>query len=236
VAGVWTDAEDRRIRFQANAAKLPRTRRLPQRFDGADDSAEYDSPKKFYRVQYFCVLDKIITTIDKRFNSPAWKLMNSMERLLVSSIRGDEIQQGDIEAVLQHSEGELSTQLVGELAQLKHIIRTDDERRMISSFAMVLAVLRKERPLLRLLPQVVALTKLLCVLPCSTATAERSFSQLKLIKSYMRSTMDQPRLNHLMVLAVHREKLSSLDIDRVMAEFIMRNDHRRQMFMLPKII
>ena len=42
---------------------------------------------------------------------------------------------------------------------------------------MCLDIMQKEHPLLRLLPQVVTLEKVLCVLPCSTAMPERYFSQ-----------------------------------------------------------
>ena len=57
------------------------------------------------------------------------------------------------------------------IVQLRHITTTDAQRQSVrpTSFALGLDILRKERPLLRLLPQVVTLVKLLCVLPCSTA-------------------------------------------------------------------
>ena len=43
------------------------------------------------------------------------------------------------------------------------------------------------------------LMKLILVLPATNATSERTFSLLKLIKSNLRSTMKQSRLNHLMI-------------------------------------
>ena len=49
-----------------------------------------------------------------------------------------------------------------ELQQLRHITITDAQRQSVSSFAVGLEILRKERSLLRLLPQVVTLVKLLC--------------------------------------------------------------------------
>ena len=118
------------------------------------------------------------------------------------------------------------------IVQLRHITTTDTTVRL-TSFALGLDILRKERPLLRLLPQVVTLVKLLCVLPCSTATPERSFSQLRRIKNYMRATMGQPRLNHLMVTAVHRGKIEQLNISKIMTDFIVRNDERIKTFSIP---
>ena len=52
-------------------------------------------------------------------------------------------------------------------------------------------------------------------IPVTTATAERSFSTLRRLKTYLRSTMLQARLNHRMILHIHKDrtdKLSVLDI------------------------
>ena len=40
--------------------------------------------------------------------------------------------------------------------------------------------------------------------------------------------MGQPRLNHVMVTAVHRGKIEQLNVDKIMTEFVLRNDERRK--------
>ena len=40
---------------------------------------------------------------------------------------------------------------------------------------------------------------------------ERSFSKLKLIKSYLRSTMSQKRLSELVILSIENEMLTELE-------------------------
>jgi hypothetical protein len=47
-------------------------------------------------------------------------------------------------------------------------------------------------------------------IPVTIASAERSFSKLKLIKSYLRSTMSQERLNGLAILSIENEMLKKL--------------------------
>ncbi|ESO12395.1 hypothetical protein HELRODRAFT_62880, partial [Helobdella robusta] len=42
-------------------------------------------------------------------------------------------------------------------------------------------------------------------LPVSTATAERSFSSMKRIKSYLRNSTSGKRLNGLALLSIHKE-------------------------------
>jgi hypothetical protein len=90
--------------------------------------------------------------------------------------------------------------------------------------------LSKEPALREILGEIVKCIKLLQVVPITTATAERSFSALKRLKSYLRTTMGQKRLNHLIVLHAHREVLDELDIRPVINDFIFRNPVRRSTF------
>ncbi len=70
----------------------------------------------------------------------------------------------------------------------------------------------------------------LLVVPASSAITERSFSALKRLKSYLRTTMSQERLNHVTVLHVHKERLDTVNTDKLTAEFVSRNDCRRSVF------
>ena len=46
--------------------------------------------------------------------------------------------------------------------------------------------------------------EILMLMPATAATSERSFSSLRHVKSYLRTTMRQDRLNHIMVLYIHK--------------------------------
>nr|CAH7756469.1 unnamed protein product [Callosobruchus chinensis] len=46
-----------------------------------------------------------------------------------------------------------------------------------------------------MIPEIIKLLKIIMTIPVSTCTAERSFSALRRIKTYLRSTMTQQRLN-----------------------------------------
>ncbi|PIK39824.1 hypothetical protein BSL78_23332 [Apostichopus japonicus] len=58
--------------------------------------------------------------------------------------------------------------------------------------------------------EVEALLWLLLVSSASSTEAERSFSALRRLKTWLRSTMTQQRLNHVMVCYIHRERLAQL--------------------------
>ncbi len=59
--------------------------------------------------------------------------------------------------------------------------------------------------------------------------AFRSFSALRRVKSYLRTTMTQERLNYLMLLYVHKERTDSLDLKLLVNDFIC-SDHRSNIF------
>jgi len=56
-----------------------------------------------------------------------------------------------------------------------------------------------------MLPNIECLLKILCIIPVTTATSKRSFSSLKRIKTYLRSTMNQSRLNGLALLNINKD-------------------------------
>ena len=78
--------------------------------------------------------------------------------------------------------------------------------------------------------QIEQLVHLLLTIPSSSAEAERSFSKLRRLKSYLRSRMKQNRLNNLSVLYVHKDKLDTLDVDEVVKAFIAKCDSRQATF------
>jgi hypothetical protein len=53
--------------------------------------------------------------------------------------------------------------------------------------------------------------KMLLTIPVTVASAERSFSKLKLLKSYMRSTMTQERLSGLAKIALENDTLEKIN-------------------------
>ena len=82
----------------------------------------------------------------------------------------------------------------------------------------------------RMIPQVVQLLQLYLIIHCTTATAERPFSQLHRIKNHLRTSMEQARMNHCMILAVYKEELDTLDLSKLVNEFILRNEMHRRTF------
>ena len=82
---------------------------------------------------------------------------------------------------------------------------------------------------LSLISNVKYLMQLIVVMPATNASSERSFSALRRVKTYLRATMKQDRLNYLMLLHVHKDKTDELDLKLLVNEFI-NSDHRSNIF------
>ena len=80
------------------------------------------------------------------------------------------------------------------------------------------------------MPQVIVLAKILLVMPATNAISQRSFSAMKRVRTYLRSTTSDGRLNHLMVLHVYKDRTDSFKMVEVLNAFVEWNDSRHPIF------
>ena len=71
-------------------------------------------------------------------------------------------------------------------------------------------------------PNLVKLLHIAMTICVSTAKCERTFSSLKHIKSYLRSTMSEQRLTDMAFLLIERDLADSLKLD-IVDEFAKKN-------------
>lgn len=89
------------------------------------------------------------------------------------------------------------------------------------------SVLREMTPPMRaMFPLVESLVRLLMINPASSATAERSFSSLRRLKTYLRSTCGQQRLNSLAMCHIHKNLMNNINVNELMREFVHGRDSR----------
>ena len=67
-------------------------------------------------------------------------------------------------------------------------------------------------------------------MPATNYTSERTFSLLKLVKTFLQSTMTQGRLNHLMILSAYKNRLDKMDLRKVASIFVQKDDGHRHTF------
>ena len=78
-------------------------------------------------------------------------------------------------------------------------------------------------------PNVDIALRILKTMAITNASSERSFSCLKRIKNYLRSSMSEKRLNNLTILSIESNKLEAISFDSVIKNFVEKKC-RRQYF------
>ena len=95
----------------------------------------------------------------------------------------------------------------------------------------IFGYLRKLEPAMRAIySEIVTLVRILLVIPATNATSERTISALRRVKTYLRNTMTQTRMNSLLSLHVHKERTDALDLKAIANEFTARNERRRSVW------
>ena len=77
----------------------------------------------------------------------------------------------------------------------------------------------------KLLSEISTLGKLLLVMPATNAVSERLFSTLKRVKTYLHSTTGDSRLNHLMMLDVHKDRTDAFTLVEVANDFTREKEN-----------
>lgn len=88
-------------------------------------------------------------------------------------------------------------------------------------------VFKELSPLKEAFPTLLRLLQIALTICVSSASCERSFSALKRIKTYLRSTMLEERLVSLAVLSIEREIAQNLNLEDVIDRFCTKDKNRR---------
>lgn len=116
-------------------------------------------------------------------------------------------------------------------AQLRMFHTMADASNRPTTASEALQLFRKQTGIVQtMMDQVIRFSCLIATIPASVASAERSFSVLRLIKTYTRTNMSQPRLSHLMLLYINRNLTKKLDPYTILNKFIDNNPRDRKQF------
>ena len=121
-----------------------------------------------------------------------------------------------------HPSDRLKTQL--------HLLHTGSDKSLTDLESIITYLKTLDKVEREYFSEVVKVVKLILVMPATNAVSERSFSALRRLKSWLRTTTCQARLNWCMILHVHKDKTDSLQLNSVANEFVSRNNSRMQIF------
>ncbi len=95
------------------------------------------------------------------------------------------------------------------------------EVRLVTSVDTICTAMNKNNGVLKdMLPSVHKLLRLMCTISITSATSERTFSTMKRINTYLRSSMTEKHLNNCLLLNAHKELTENLDLILIAEEFV----------------
>ncbi|KAF3841465.1 hypothetical protein F7725_007327 [Dissostichus mawsoni] len=193
---------------------MPHIRRPPKRFIGNDTTAHTPTtPEEHYRADFFKVLDTVDMQLKERFHQSGLTILAKLEEVLLTG----ELDTAVVDQYPELNQRSLKVQL--DMFKLQYPFKSTSE---------AAAILRSQLPEVRgLFDQVEALIRLLMVVPAASAEAERSFSALRRLKTWLRSTMMQIRINNVAVCHIHKELLGKVSREKICQEFILANEYRK---------
>ena len=221
------------IRYEVDDPTLPRKRTVPQRYRIGTTSGDFHSDaESYYRQIYYEALDYVVQAVTDRFDQPGYRVYQSLQELILRACKGETYDE-HLEATLTTYKDDLSRhELEAQLPLLKPLCE-DIVKKKGSNFSLcdTVCILSKLSAAERAaFSGVWRVMKLLLVLPATNATSERSFSALRRVKTYLRTTMTQQRLNNLMVLHIHKDLVDSLELERVAKGFVSGREGRQRVF------
>ena len=203
---------------------LPRCRKAPRRFDDGSIPTFHTTVEDHYRIIYFEALDLITACIEDRFNQPGYKTYGKVQALLLKAAASAPYEE-ELHFVLSFYGSDFDSLLLPTHLEIFSQSFPTHSNVVVSE---ILAFFQQcSLGQLELMSQVSKLVKLLLVMPATNASSERSFGAVRRVKTYLRSTMSQRRLNHLILLHVHKDHIDGLNLLDVANDFIADSEHRK---------
>lgn len=182
------------------------------------------APEEYFRrCIYIPLLDNICEDMKERFGNSTLQcfgLRNLMPNILLSEDGGDfKTKQEQLEGVLEQfspaltQNNILKLKLRGELQLWINKWKSESKRNVTPDKVMDLLNSCDND----IFPTIKLLLRILATLPVSVASAERSFSTLRRVKTWLRSRMNEERLTGLCMLHVHKD--INLDVDKIIDRF-----------------
>ena len=173
-----------------------------------------------YKISlYYSILDTFLVELKERFTS---KNMDIMKAIQACSPQSDNFLDVEMLEPLADNYNLDISLLIMEAALAKRTLdKSEHEMETIAD------VMKEIKPLQNAFPTLAQVLQFALTISVSSASCERSFSALKRIKSFLRSTMTEERLVDLASLSIENDLARQLDFDTVIDRFAAVDKSRR---------
>lgn len=226
---IWQECTDLAKTLEIDVVPpTKRTGRLPRRLADSyvmttTGHQDQISNEEQYRTSlYYPVMDTLLAELATRFDSANRDLLRSISALDPKSSKFLHCEHLSTMAE-QYAVNKEYMDI--ELRQAKRLIEKKQSDGVkvssIGEFARFMGTYKEA------FPDLCRLLNIALVLPPTSASCERSFSSMRHIKSYLRSTMSDTKLSSLGVIGIHAMRAKELDMEEFVNIFAARHNNRK---------
>ncbi len=213
---------------------LPRYRKMPKRLDDGSEEHRFGTVEEYYKQAYFEVLDLLVAELSRRFSQKSFGIVGELESMFLDAANGKEYHIPDTVMDLYKEDVDFK-RLEFQLRILPDTIKSVSFEKgcsvkKVTIIDTIVDTLNSSSVLKRMFSEVSVLLRIYLTIPVTTASSERSFSCLRRLKTYLRSTMTQQRLNNILLLHTNKDLTDELCLAKIAEEFVTVNDRRRGYF------
>ncbi|CAL8070824.1 unnamed protein product [Orchesella dallaii] len=203
--------------------------RIPARYRDSEsvvvEPSQESNISRFEREFFLALVDKLILEFQGRFTS-LYRTQEDFGFLWGKTLADsptEYLEKAAADLALKYNDDLSPEGLVTEIGRLRTAVipflKDENLQNLHSTRAIDILNILTRNNLANVLYNCHTAIRIFLTLPVSVASNERSFSKLKLIKNYLRSTMGQERLSDLAILSIEHEKTALLSFDTLIHEF-----------------
>uniref|UniRef100_A0A2S2R2F9 Zinc finger MYM-type protein 1 n=1 Tax=Sipha flava TaxID=143950 RepID=A0A2S2R2F9_9HEMI len=172
------------------------------------------SVEKYYCVNgYFKILDCIVVNLKKRFSTESLQMAEAVDNFIKLDFKKSELFINHYKDLLDVK----SISVQSEMHVVKNYLHLSNGKSSINLEALT-SVLSKN-----IYPNMSKLIQVALTLPISSSTCERSFSAMRRIKTWLRSSMVQNRLKNLAIISIEKDISKKIDKEAILNLFAKKN-------------
>lgn len=197
-----------------------RQRKKKRQFEYEHEDEPPQTPENKFKVNvFYTLLDTAWNSLTERFDQLQTYVNYFSFLYNLYDINNEDLLKhcADLQIILTDGDNKdiNANELYDEIVTYKDIFTTDAQK-IVNPLDILKFIMSNNLSL----PNFAIVLRILLTLPVSVASGERSFSKLKLIKTYLRTTMTQTRLDNLALISIENVICSSLDIKSIIYNFV----------------
>lgn len=214
----WKEVEARTEKLieehELRPVQLPRGK-VSRKLDSGPSGYKPTSVTEYLRVEYRKAIDAALQRVRELFlESPDIAVYEKQERMVLDGVVP--------ETLIKDPKLDYD-QLSRELASFR-------KQNTFDTLDEAAAILNGCSAKRELYAETAKLLDILRCIPVSSSEAERSFSKLRRLKTWLRNSMGERRLSDLLVCHIHQTLLDEVDEENVVKAFVAGDDARRRVF------